>query len=508
MRLKIFNFVDEVIEELEEIENDLEDASKSLEKFFEEILQVGEKDYMNLISRIKTSDSLREKILRNEYYKKYENPRQVIDNLSDLIGVRIECRFIEDEKVIYKYLKKIFKIYDAKGYYYNIANRNIKLQLKTPQPEEQKNGFKIYRIDGKYEYKERIINFELQIKSIVNMFWGDIEHKIIYKNYNYMINDNFFKEIMSSIKNSLSMIDNQLLVIDNYFNGENTSDIETRREQIESLLSKILYDVFSAKMKENLGFIVDFRKACYIIIKYIVLKNSLEKVNDYNQILLNILGRLNDIGKTDVSFNSEIVFERKPVFKDEFSKIFGNKILISINEELKWNLFFRILFVIEPSTNEEDFESFVEFIRDMFDKSKGFSKLDERFSHESKYIKAKLMKEIAICFDKIDIIDFLYEDNIMKVNECIEEICDLIIKNIDGYTSFTIYEDIYYGLLEFSILSVFGNRVNSKEAMKFIEKVKNKSNKIIVSNEVLKYINTLESLDEVSANEILAIFKV
>ncbi|MEF9950961.1 MAG: hypothetical protein RR840_00745 [Clostridium sp.] len=508
MRLKLFDFVDDVIDNLENMFEDLEEEADDISEYFKDLLEDSGNGYINIVSRVKSTDSLKEKILRNEYYKKYITPEEVLSNLSDLVGVRIECRFIEDEKTIYRYLKKTFKIYDSKGYFFSNLNPNIKLQLRSIQPETQKNGFKIFRVDGKFLLHNKEYNFELQIKSIVNMFWGDIEHKIIYKNYNYMLNDKFFKEIMGSIRNSLSMIDNQLLVIDNHLNKVNTSDADVRKEQIEELLAKIVYDVFSKKMKNSIGFIVDFRKACYIIIKYIVMKNSVRIADDYNVILINLLTRLNTLGNDEISFNSQIVFERTPVFKDEFSKIFGNKLLDSLNEELQWNLFFRILFAIEPQSNVEDFENFVEFIRDMFNKCYGFKKLDEKFVHESKHIRNKLMRQIAICFDKIDIIDFLYEDNILRVNECIEEICDLIIKNIDGYITFTEYENIYNGLLEFSILSVFGNTVKTEKAIEFIDMVKNTSDKIKISNEVLKYINTLESLDEVSADDILALFKM
>lgn len=52
--------------------------------------------------------------------------------------------------------------------------------FRSPK-KNKKNGFEIYRIDGVYEYNDQLFNFELQIKSLVNVFWGEIEHKIIYK---------------------------------------------------------------------------------------------------------------------------------------------------------------------------------------------------------------------------------------------------------------------------------------------------------------------------------------
>ncbi len=48
------------------------------------------------------------------------------------------------------------------------------------------------------------------------MFWSEIEHQIIYKNSNYVIEDKFLKDIMNYIKNNLTMIDNQLLTVLNH----------------------------------------------------------------------------------------------------------------------------------------------------------------------------------------------------------------------------------------------------------------------------------------------------
>ena len=58
----------------------------------------------------------------------------------------------------------------------------IKLNLASKQPQKQKNGFDIYKIDGRYELGGYPVRFELQIKALVNSFWGEVEHKIIYKN--------------------------------------------------------------------------------------------------------------------------------------------------------------------------------------------------------------------------------------------------------------------------------------------------------------------------------------
>ena len=116
---------------------------------------------LNIVSRVKSKNSLKEKILRQDFYLKYKSPENLVENLSDLIGVRIECRFIEDEKDVYEKVLETFNIHQGKGYYYNEKKPNILLKLDDKQPQSRK-WICIYKIDGKYINGEESINFELQ----------------------------------------------------------------------------------------------------------------------------------------------------------------------------------------------------------------------------------------------------------------------------------------------------------------------------------------------------------
>ena len=84
-------------------------------------------------------------------------------------------------------IKKLFNMTDDGKFFYSKANKNILLYMFDRQPLRQKNGFEIYKIDGEYTFLNRKIKFELQIKSLVNVFWSEIEHKIIYKNSTYLL---------------------------------------------------------------------------------------------------------------------------------------------------------------------------------------------------------------------------------------------------------------------------------------------------------------------------------
>lgn len=510
MELKMFQFIDDSILYFKDIESNLNTLCDEIEHYFENMLMQEDQGVLNINSRVKSIDSLKEKIIRNNYYKKYNNVEELFYNLSDLIGIRIECRFIEDENKIYKIIKSNFTKIDEYGYYYSPSNENIKLKLSDKQPQRQKNGFKIFRIDGFYEYNEKKFNFELQIKSLVNIFWGEIEHKIVYKNNNYMLVDDFYKNIMGLIKENLSMIDNQLLLIYDQANKLNTINPTIRKSQLEIVLSKIIYDIFSTQMKESIGLSVDFKKSCDAIVKYIFRTSNAEDLDDYNETLLKTLSRLNDIGKNHMNFNSQIEFEREVKFEDKFCDTVGTSILKSINSDFQWNLFFRILFQIEPKDNVEDFRNFIIYFKNIFLSNVNFSKLNFLFDEKhSENIRESIIEQIALCFIDIDSIAFIYEENLEKVNNEINIIIKDILTSINTYEQWEENKDIYLTLFNLKILSIFDYKIKTVKVKSFIERIKASStNNIQISESILKYVDKLELVTEISANDALKLIKI
>ena len=163
MSIKEFEYLDIAINELNDKSDFLEECCIPLEEAFSDILSNSACDFTNISCRVKSSKSLKEKILRNRYYKKFPDANRLIYNLSDLIGIRIECKFGDDEKNIYRFLKKYFNRKYNEDYFFNEKYTNILLKLSGKQPQKQKNGFTIYRLDGKYIYNDITIPFELHI---------------------------------------------------------------------------------------------------------------------------------------------------------------------------------------------------------------------------------------------------------------------------------------------------------------------------------------------------------
>ncbi|MGG7178043.1 GTP pyrophosphokinase [Clostridium paraputrificum] len=441
MTLKMFGFIDEIISELEKNRGFFEDVSEEIEEYFEGLVKGKCEGYINISTRVKSSSSLKEKIIRNNYYNKNLSPRELIYGLSDLIGVRIECRFIKDEEDLYQIVKNHFELV-------NKNDDRIILDVKGVQPQKQKNGYDIYRIDGYYKYDSIKVPFELQIKSLVDVFWGEIEHKIIYKNNSYRLMDSYLKDTMNSIKKNLIMIDNQLYETYNQFNEQGKNLYSESKSKFEMILSKIIYDAYALKMKNAIGFVVDFKKLCDTIIKYF-LRNE----DAYGDMLIMTLERLDEIKEIDTKFDEEIKFERDINFKDDFCEKVGKTILKSINEDFQWNLFFRIIFEIEVKNNAEDFEAFIEFYRDNFSRNSSFLKLNSTFGiNEGMMIKNEFMHVISTAFADGNSINFVIDNNIKNINHIISNEIDKICNNIESYEEWESNKEIYLKKIYFDIL--------------------------------------------------------
>lgn len=446
MKLELFNFIDETVKVFDENREEFKKISHIIYSFLKEAF-IDDGYLLHVKSRVKTKESFKEKIIRNRLYIKYKNSEDVIARSTDIIGVRLECRFLEEERKVYNKLFNIFNKIDNNGYNYSELNPSIRIKLDDKQPQQQKNGFEIYRIDGRFDNGEKSLNFELQIKALVNLFWGDIEHKIMYKNYSYMIAEDFIRNILSSIRDNLNMIDRQLMLVYKQTNQSKEVDRSSRRNQLEFVLAKAIYDIYYTKIKLNLGIEVDFRNSCDIIVNYIFHRNSLRDVLEYKYVIVKVLERLNNIADNEVYFDTYIEFERELKFESEFQRALGGSILSLINKDFRWNLFFRILFEIEEGANAEDLEGFVSFVE------KIFTSYMEKILKVNEKINDEIMAEIQIEFmqsiykavsDNLSL-EFLYYENINILKSYIFE----MLINIEDNSHWRMHKEIF--IKEFSM---------------------------------------------------------
>ncbi len=119
-------------------------------------------------SRVKTPESICNKLRRNGYESTIEN---MMARVNDIAGIRIVCSFTTD---IYRLVEMIGKQNDLKV----IA---IKDYIQNPKP----NGYRSFHmlVTVPIFLGDQVIDtkVEIQIRTIAMDFWASLEHKIYYK---------------------------------------------------------------------------------------------------------------------------------------------------------------------------------------------------------------------------------------------------------------------------------------------------------------------------------------
>lgn len=135
--------------------------------------ETGFKLYEHFISRIKESDSMREKCRRKNLP---ETSQSALKEIRDSIGIRIICGFVDD---IYKTIDVIkdipgVSIYNEKDYILNAKPNGYRsyhliLEIETEFPDVLGNERGTYFV-------------EVQLRTIAQDSWASLEHQMKYKN--------------------------------------------------------------------------------------------------------------------------------------------------------------------------------------------------------------------------------------------------------------------------------------------------------------------------------------
>lgn len=432
MRLEVFNIIDEALFILNDNNETYTQAAIELRTFFNGIFN--DDNVINIVTRVKEANSLKEKIIRKKLYSKYNSGCAVMEHLSDVVGVRIECRFIKDEPLVLDRLHRIFS-QQRNGYFYSPIVPNIGLDLLSPQPQKQKNGVDIYRIDGYMHCNNIDFRFELQIKSLVKVFWAEIEHKIVYKNNTYRLIDDFFHNLMLSINNNLVSIDQQLMLIYEQMQKHDSGDNYIQADSTRQILAKAINDMLYNKMNEELGFTVNFKKPCEILADF-VFNNGVTGADAIRsgsmEVLVLLLMRIKN---TRLDMQSSLVLERPLRLGDPFSRIIGKTLKNIMNVDFEWNLFFRILFIMEPNNNSGDLEFFISYIRKEITSKCNTDNVTDITILED------LLEQIALNFTNSPYISFISRENLDKSAYMISEYLSEIRAVVDTPTQWQAYKE-------------------------------------------------------------------
>ena len=456
MTLALFDFIHKTIDKFEQNHKTYEYLEQDLRDIFSKALEAEDQAYIRISSRIKQKESLKEKLIRNKFYLKYDTPEDALNHLSDLIGLIIECRFIVDESRIYNKLFDIFKQYND-NYYQCIYDPNVYLNLRMPQPQLQRNGFTIYRLDGYYQYDNYMVNFELQIKSLVHSFWSEVEHQVVYKNTNFVAYDSFMKNILGTIRDNLDVVDRQLEIVYKEILNNNTSNdyIGMDEHNFKIFVAKTINDLLMVKLTEEIGFTIDFKKCSSILSQFIYITDFLNA--DQPQIkMVDYFEHLNLLRITDLSFTEEIKLELPYQNDDPFNNILGQYFESIMNVDYEWHVFFVMLFAIQSGNNIQDFTQFINVIKSLIAQPTWFDNCFENYSEiEKQKAKDELMKELAICLVENGKIEIIHEDKLYKMMIIFREFVENLQEEYVQFDSFNDDIDFIKEILHRKISSIF-----------------------------------------------------
>lgn len=119
-------------------------------------------------NRIKTPDSIANKMKSKEYELTYEN---LIKNINDIAGIRIVCGLKNDIFVIRKLIRNIpgIKILKEKDY------------INNPKKSGYSSYHLIVGVPVNLLEKLLYVKVEIQIRTLIMDCWANAEHKIKYK---------------------------------------------------------------------------------------------------------------------------------------------------------------------------------------------------------------------------------------------------------------------------------------------------------------------------------------
>ena len=454
--LELFQFIESTMKEYEMNLPSYQYTEGMLKSLFLDMMKDKTESVVAVNSRIKKSESLKEKLIRNKFYLHYKNAEEAIANLSDLIGITIECRFIRDEDTIYRSLAEHFAKDVDSAFVPCSENPNVFLNMRMTQPQLLRNGFTNYRIDGYYLFNGRKINFELQIKALVHAFWSEVEHEIVYKNPNFVSYDSFLKDILGSIRDNLDVVDRQLEIVYSEISEKtNTRQIGMDERGFKVFVASSINDIVNEKMKKSVGFTTDFKKCSSILAQYIYVKDFVSGEN--NQLkMIEYFERLNLLSVSDLDFKAPIRFEDKYVSRDPFCSILGDYWQKVVNTDYEWHVFFVMLLAIQPGNNTQDLSEFIQIIETLLIQPGWYSGLFSGYGKADAEKARDFFKGVlASALVSVGRIEIVHEDRLLDVMDIFHRRVTVAEEMCPDYKSFEANQTLFEADLRHQVTMVF-----------------------------------------------------
>jgi ppGpp synthetase/RelA/SpoT-type nucleotidyltranferase/predicted negative regulator of RcsB-dependent stress response len=239
-------------------------------------------------SRVKSFNSYYKKILRLKPEEASASDSLIC--LTDMMGIRMICAFLEDINLGLEQIKKIFEIkeVEVKGAEKKFSEFGYEsVHVLIAIPEECKPA-----LEGEYKALKPLPETavcEIQIRTILQDAWAEVEHELIYKT-EFNPFDIPLRRKLASLNASLTLADITFQEIRDYQN-KLQKEIEDRRQSFYSLADNLLNEKpKKTEKKENVNRITPFVQGTIddMLLQAIHAHNEgnlEEAVNVYSQIL-------------------------------------------------------------------------------------------------------------------------------------------------------------------------------------------------------------------------------
>ncbi|MGL4653498.1 GTP pyrophosphokinase [Cetobacterium sp.] len=241
---------------------------KRLERFLKHSFEKEKIVYHSITSRAKTRESLQKKIERKGYTS--------LDLATDLCGLRV-ITFLESEtKIVENYLRSIFSIDESNS------------EDKSDNLGEDKVGYKSIHLVGTLpesllllpEFERfRDLKFEIQVRTILQHAWAEVEHDKNYK---------FSGQLPPDIKRRFKLLAGFLEIADREFESISKEINEYEKRVLSTIEGNTLHEIeinsTSLRKYLNKKLNVNFSQGISPKIISLLQENDIKNLEDFAKI--------------------------------------------------------------------------------------------------------------------------------------------------------------------------------------------------------------------------------
>lgn len=207
-------------------------------------------------SRVKSFESYYRKVLRLKQNEMVDTNSLIY--LTDMMGIRMICAFLEDINLAVEQLKEIFEVKEveikgAEKKFSEFGYESVHVLIRIPEKCMPK-------FEGKFKNLKKVsdeIVCEIQIRTILQDAWAEVEHELIYKT-EFNPFDIPLRRKLASLNASLTLADITFQEIRDY-QKKLQGELEERRNSFYELADDLLnVKIEKKKSKDEISRITPF----------------------------------------------------------------------------------------------------------------------------------------------------------------------------------------------------------------------------------------------------------